>query len=308
MLWYAGRVVQRAKGKCGAQEVLVVPVVIAAAGFRVNDCSAPKGRSRRRRWLLIGCGAAPAVVAACLAYSLLETRWLRTVPIDLSQSSASLHIVHISDLHYKGDRRYLAEVVRRINGLRPDFVCFTGDVAERRGYLEEALEVMGQIRAPVFGVPGNHDHWRGDLGQTDRLFRKAGGRLLVNTWTSWEKAGARVILVGIDDMTAGRPMPEWAFPPLGACEGAKVVVLCHSPAIFDRMGDRRFDLGLAGHSHGGQVRLPLLGALTVPRNTGCYSMGLYRTSRGVIYVNPGIGTWWLPLRFLCRPEVTLIRL
>ena len=101
-----------------------------------------------------------ALVAALLLYArFVEPRWLAVRTIRLSAGAPACRIVHISDIHYKGERRFLARVVQRINALRPDAVCFTGDLVEDNAYVAEALAVLKTIHAPVYGVPGNHDYW-----------------------------------------------------------------------------------------------------------------------------------------------------
>ena len=84
------------------------------------------------------------------------------------------------------------------------------------------------------------------------------------------------------------------------------VLLMHYPAMANALHNRRFDLILAGHSHGGQVRLPLLGALIVPHGVGPYDLGYYDTPGGPLYVNAGIGTYRIPVRWNCRPEITIV--
>ena len=84
------------------------------------------------------------------------------------------------------------------------------------------------------------------------------------------------------------------------------VLLMHYPEMADRLGDARFDLILAGHSHGGQVRLPFYGALFLPWGVGRYDLGFFETLGGPLYVNAGIGTYYFPYRFNCRPEVTVV--
>ena len=170
------------------------------------------------------------------------------------------------------------------------------------------MSILTELRAPIFAVLGNHDHRHADAGAISRAMRKTGGRLLVNEWEVWQKGSKRVVIVGIDDRVAGSLQPDRAFPPSQLLEGAKVVALSHAPLIFDRMPGRKFDLALAGHSHGGQIRLPFLGALLTPGGVGRYQKGLYDTEGGPLYVNPGIGTEWPPVRLFCRPEVTCIDL
>jgi predicted MPP superfamily phosphohydrolase len=86
-------------------------------------------------------------------------------------------------------------------------------------------------------------------------------------------------------------------------------LLTHYPAQVDKLGARKFDLVLAGHSHGGQLRLPLFGSLIVPAYVGEYDMGLFQTPAGPLYVNPGIGYLGpFDFRFNCRPEITVIEI
>ena len=87
---------------------------------------------------------------------------------------------------------------------------------------------------------------------------------------------------------------------------AKTILLMHYPAWIKYQGDQRFDLVLAGHSHGGQVRIPFYGALVVPDGVDQYDLGLFQTRSGPLYVNPGIGWFPMDVRFNCRPEVTVI--
>ncbi len=81
---------------------------------------------------------------------------------------------------------------------------------------------------------------------------------------------------------------------------------CRYPELADRLDGARFDLIMAGHSHGGQVRVPFFGPLFLPWGVGRYDLGRFETAGGPLYVNAGIGTYHLPLRFNCRPEITLV--
>src|SRR4051812_5133000 len=111
----------------------------------------------RRRFIGAVMAALPASAAADTL--LLEPTWLVTRRLRLTNSSLTHRIVHFTDLHHKGDCRYLARVVARINDLEPDLVCFTGDIIEDATFLPEALKLLQQVRAPLYGIPGNHDYW-----------------------------------------------------------------------------------------------------------------------------------------------------
>ena len=205
-------------------------------------------------------------------------------------------MVHFTDLHYRGDRRYVAHVVAEINARSPDFVCFTGDIVEEAEFLEEALDLLSGIRSPKYGVPGNHEYWSGvSYTPIAQRFAATGGCWLVDEEKT--TADGALSIFG----SAGQN-PE-AVPEGKA---AHRLLLTHYPILADQLGQRRFDLILAGHSHGGQVRIPRWGPLVVPFGVGRYSKGLYQTQAGPLYVNPGIGWWRVPVRFCCRPELTVI--
>ncbi|MHA1568620.1 MAG: metallophosphoesterase, partial [Alphaproteobacteria bacterium] len=115
-------------------------------------------------------------------------------------------------------------------------------------------------------------------------------------------ADGRFYLAGIDDAFYGVAKPADAFreQPENTC----TIVLSHAPCVVNRLDAYRADLVLAGHTHGGQVRLPYLGALRTPPGSGKYECGLYQLEAMKLYVNRGIGTSILPVRFLCPPEIT----
>jgi predicted MPP superfamily phosphohydrolase len=235
---------------------------------------------------------------AVAAYAILiEPTWLKIRTISLN-SVPSVRIVHFSDIHYKGTSNYLTRVVNHINALKPDFVCFTGDLAEKPEYLDEALNIISGIHTPVFGCPGNHDHWnKSSLDRIRSAFRTTGGAWLDGNSVAFTNADNTVTITDGRQSYANM-ITRHTFH----------VCLLHYPAHVPEAPTNTFDLILAGHSHGGQVRLPFFGALVLPSGVGDYDQGLFNTSAGLLYVNPGIGTFLLPVRLFCRPEITVIEL
>src|SRR5947208_252724 len=115
----------------------------------------------RRRFLKIAGLSVPAIAgAAALESALVEPKRLQVRHLNVG-SGSGCRFVQFSDLHYRGDANYADEVVQAINNLKPQFVCFTGDLIEHKEYQAEALTYIKKIQAPVYGSPGNHDYWSG---------------------------------------------------------------------------------------------------------------------------------------------------
>jgi len=190
--------------------------------------------------------------------------------------------------------------VRKINALSPDFVCFTGDLVEETRHLPEALELLAGIKSPLYGVPGNHDYWsRAPWAGIARCLTGTGGAWLLDQ--QQVTADGRFSIIGITCRSASQPVPETSA-------ATRSILLMHYPAWAKRLPPRQFDLLLAGHSHGGQVWIPFYGPVYVPFGVDEYVRGLFHTEAGPLYVNPGIGWFPWPIRFNCRPELTVFDL
>lgn len=247
-----------------------------------------------RRRFLTGMAAAPAWLAAqALA---VEPGWLQVRRVRLPDlSAAGCRLVQISDIHHKGDANLFRKVVSTVNGLKPDLVLFTGDLVEESAFWEEALDLLGGIKAPLFGIPGNHDYWAEvDFAPAMELCARGGGAWLMDGRA--EALGGKLEVWGV----TGVAQPVFT-PPTGVFR----LLLSHYPNWVERIPEERFDLILAGHSHGGQVRLPGIGACVVPSGVGRFEKGLYPTISGPLYVNAGIGYFYLNARLFCRPEITV---
>lgn len=113
--------------------------------------------------------------------------------------------------------------------------------------------------------------------------------------------GGKVILHGVSCEGRGNPI----LPPK---PGVKNILLAHYPIWCEKVAPNRYDLMLSGHSHGGQVRIPFYGGVTIPYGVGPYELGYYDTPSGPLYVGAGIGYFYLNFRFRCRPEITLVEI
>ncbi len=250
----------------------------------------------RRRFFRAAFYGAPALVLADAF--LVEPGWLKVRRLQLTQDQPTHRFIHFTDLHHKGDHMFLNAVVRKINALSPEFVCFTGDIVEDTQHLAEALEILQGIKSPLYGVPGNHDYWsNADFGVIDKSFRTTGGRWLLDEQVV---LGDKALTIGGDTCTHA--------PKVAPNPKTKNVLLIHYPEYADRFGAAKFDVILAGHSHGGQVRIPFFGPLMVPFGVGRYDLGLFQTAAGPLYVNAGIGYFYIDVRFNCRPELTVVEI
>jgi predicted MPP superfamily phosphohydrolase len=232
---------------------------------------------------------------------LVEPTWLETRHLRINGRKSGVRFAQFCDVHHKGDRQYLQSVVDTINSLAPDFTCFTGDLVEDKRFLPETLEILSGLKSPLFGVPGNHDYLSGvSFAPISKCFTATGGAWLLDQHRL--VAGGKINLIG----SAGLSPASILTPGVN---GAKDILLIHYPAWAKRLGNRKFDLVLAGHSHGGQVRIPYFGAPIIPPGVDEYDRGLFQSPAGPLYVNVGIGYigHW-DFRLNCRPEITLFEI
>jgi hypothetical protein len=230
-------------------------------------------------------------------------------------------VVQLSDLHF-GEfmtAGYLRKIVETSNAQQPDLVLLTGDYVTAPAYShrnerdQRALqiwpgaEILGSLRARFgrFAILGNHDCYTNPAIVSEAL-RDNGHTVLRNQAIPIEANGSRFWLAGLEDVLKRRPDPVTtlqAVPP-DEC----VVAAVHEPDYADELRKYPVDFVAAGHSHGGQVRLPGIGAVYLPEGAQKYPMGHYRLGELQLYTNRGVGVIGLPLRFLCPPELTVFTL
>lgn len=248
-------------------------------------------RRQALKWIL-----PMAFAGVTLDALVLEPFWIRRKLIEFTSLGIGARLLHFSDLHFKGNQNQLDKIIKVIDSLKPDYICFTGDLVDQKNpaHLKAVLSWIETFSCPVFGVPGNHDPVDPQsIQQFLAAFKKTGGAFLMDESIDlgrWELHGSsRIQAAELDPAT-----------------NKKHILLCHYPKIGDLSLSRPYDLALAGHSHGGQVRIPFIGAPIVPFGVGPYVRGLFKEAPvGPLYVNPGVGTFLIPVRFCCRPEVTL---
>jgi predicted MPP superfamily phosphohydrolase len=228
-----------------------------------------------------------------------------------------LRIVQLSDLHLHHISRAYRMAIDVIRREHPSFVVITGDLVDRADETAACVAFLTELRAaagaPVVVVPGNWDHRAFPTRQSiaawhERLRAETGIRVLANQNVVLRRGGDRMWLVGTDDPYFGHADLDASFK--GVPDTAFALVLTHAPEAFEELAERpAARLVLAGHTHGGQVRLPFVGAVRVPSRYGTrFAHGLFKLGDTFFYVNAGMGTSHLPVRFLCRPELTVLTL
>lgn len=250
----------------------------------------------RRRFLTLALAAVPSISLANTV--VLEQTRLRVTRFDLHVPAAPCKLVHISDLHHRGDVGFAEKIITAVHKEQPDFVCFSGDLIDTSDQLAEALEIIRAIGFPVFGIPGNHDHASSNSFHRHHLaFAATRGAWLMNQSVLIPDKSTEI--VGLDGFHSH------TLPPLLT---TRRIVLTHFPAVADGLSGTKSSLVLAGHSHGGQIRLPFIGPLCLPYGVGAYDYGLFQTKAGPLHVSAGLGTSMVHVRFNCRPEITVIEL
>jgi uncharacterized protein len=223
-----------------------------------------------------------------------------------------LRVAVVSDLHTGApwvDERKVARIVAKVSARRPDLIALVGDYADPTVPLgktvapEAVAEELAALRAPlgVFAVLGNHD-WYHYGERVPRALREAGLEVLENDAVAVEHEGEVLWVAGLADMRerdADVSIALAMVPPQQA-----LIALTHDPDMFPSLRDRA-QVVLAGHTHGGQVGLPLLRRAAAPSGRG-YTGGEVREGGGYMYVSRGVGTTGLPIRLAAPPEIAVL--
>lgn len=306
------------KPSFGGSPGKTIPAAGAGGGAVPPQPEDPGRRTMTRRQFLVrGAGALAGAALLTGGYAWQgEPNWLEVnrleLPLkELPSAFAGTRLIHFSDVHlgFNKDARDVARLVKHIREEQPDLICFTGDMVDSYAEdLTDSVPVLAELEAPLgkYAILGNHDYKNTEL--LTKLLKEAGFQVLRNQSYLIRQGGAVIAVAGLDDMLHGKPDPEAAVKDIP--DGTFTVLLMHEPDYADIAEAYPFHLQLSGHSHGGQIRLPLAGAPFTPYGSRKYIDGLYYTENtGMpVYVNRGFGETMMPLRFLCRPELTVFTL
>ncbi len=229
----------------------------------------------------------------------------------LGSAFDGFRIVQISDLHVEPNRdpQLLSKSVQLINNLRPDLVALTGDyVTSNASHLARLTEPLASLKAKagVVASMGNHDVWTA-ASRIEQTLQEHGLQLLRNRGFALTRQGESLWIAGLDSIWGGRPNIPDALR--GKPARTPCIALMHEPDYADVLSQARVNaLQLSGHTHGGQVCLPLGVPLRLPSWGKKYPKGLFQVGRLSLYVNRGLGTLGPKARFACPPEITEITL
>lgn len=250
----------------------------------------------------------------------IEPDMVEVVPMNLTlprldPAFNGYQIAQISDIHVDTGmtKARLQRIVQMVNDLQPDAIAITGDYITGRWILERSIEklieVLSELRAKdvIVSILGNHDHWT-DAESVRGVIRECGFVELRNTVHTLRRGDAMLHLAGIDDFWERRDRMDEILAALP--EAGSAILLAHEPDYADiSAATGRFDLQISGHSHGGQVIIPVLNRpVVVPMYGRKYPIGKYQIGTMIQYTNRGLGTVPPAVRFNCRPEITLFTL
>lgn len=279
----------------------------------------------RRKFLRVVAGSL-LTAGGGLAYARgVEPRWLAVtrirVPLSLPlKATPALRILHLSDLHLSPvvPLEFIAASIARGVAEKPDLIAVTGDFFTGRAHdVTRYAETLARLSAaaPTFACLGNHDggRWSRDRGgiamieSVLNLLSTAGITCLLNESRALVVRGQPVQLTGLADLWSGLFQPEPAFAQNPDRGDAVRLVLNHNPDAKSQLRSFDWDVMLCGHTHGGQVRLPLIGAPFAPVDDKRYLHGLYPWDNHWLHITSGVGNLH-GVRFNCRPEVSVLTL
>jgi len=278
----------------------------------------PRFRRKLRRWIgkLI---STTLILFLCLYIygTKIEPNWIEIVPIELTvphldRAFEEFKLVQISDLHaskFMPESR-LNRIIQLVNQQQPDAIAITGDIISSNSRFD-GEKLQGQLsklyaKSAIVAVLGNHDHSK-KLGLLKSILFQSKIENLDNQVHLVEREGQQLALAGIDDPYWGKPDLKKTIAQLP--DRVPAILLVHEPDYIERSAKtHKFVLQLSGHSHGGQIKIPFLAPLVLPRGGQKYYAGLNRVEETVTYTNRGLGMTNLPMRIGSRPEITVFTL
>jgi predicted MPP superfamily phosphohydrolase len=296
---------------CAAYGVVHLPLWAVARAGLLRLPSRVRPTNSRTVDMLRALGASPARGPRTRLLSRLPFNQIWQLQVNeydvelprLAEPLAGLSICHLTDLHYCGriDLGYFHEVVRLSNALAPDLVLLTGDICERRQHIELIAPVLAGLEARLgkFFILGNHDLLTHDVPRLRAAMREAGFVDVAGRYVEIDEGA--IVLAGDERPWIKSAPPEEALP-----DEALRILLAHTPDQLAWARRRGFDLMFAGHTHGGQLRFPLVGPIVCPSWHGTkYACGFFDEPPTLMSVGRGTAGLF-PYRLNCPPEITKV--
>jgi len=261
---------------------------------------------RRKRWIT-------AALQGSGLHTLLEAVWTPNRAFEITRHTIAapvprpVRIALVADLHVVKAGARERRLLELLEAERPDAIVLNGDFSALGGAADACGAVIERMHAPlgVWATLGNWDY-RHPVGDWREFLARRGARLLVNEAAPLVASSrGDVWLAGLDDALDGMPDADLALAAVP--RGAYVIGVVHCPVLFDDVADR-FPLVLAGHTHGGQIRIPGLPPLYMPHGCRPYVSGWYERQGSRMYVSRGVGSPSLPVRVACAPELAMFEL
>ncbi|AGL00787.1 metallophosphoesterase [Desulfoscipio gibsoniae] len=234
-----------------------------------------------------------------------------TVNSEKIPPGAKINILQISDFHNWQPNDHHQNLLREIRQLNPDLIVITGDFIDRKtdnlNNVYSLVEELVQINPYTFFVCGNHEWANKNKKSFLSGLSNRGVRVINNEHAVWFNNQLTINICGVDDPSKGRADLDKAIN--GINTELFTLLLAHAPAIIEKEAITRADLVLCGHTHGGQIRLPFVGAIIAPGQGlfPTYDKGIYNIDRNTtLYIDSGLGTGVLPIRFLNRSQISFI--
>ncbi|MGE6538076.1 metallophosphoesterase [Bacillus luti] len=247
---------------------------------------------------------------------LITVTWNEVKASNLPKEFNNKKILQFSDVHLGPEfsLKQLEDLVGKMNELHPDIVVFTGDLIDKFGTYsaerEEAKVILQKIHAPLgkYAVFGNHDRGGGGSLFYKKYMEEAGFSVLVNEVQKIKAYNGNYITIsGLDDFLLGKPQIDSTLKHLRQQDFNMLLV--HEPDVVDKITRYPVDFQMSGHSHGGQVQIPFVGPLITTKLAESYVEGMYELEGKdkplYLYVNRGIGTTRIPVRFWSVPEISV---
>ncbi|MGF7058738.1 metallophosphoesterase [Brassicibacter mesophilus] len=257
------------------------------------------------------------ILLITLIIVIFEIRYPKVNHVSIRSSKINrgkqLKILQLSDIHNKIYLNKNDKLIKKIKELNPDIIVITGDLIDWKtreyGDIYLLVEKLAEVNANIYFVSGNHEWRNGNVEQLVKELTRRGITIINNSNEIFFNNNIQVNMCGIDDPYSNHDDLDTALNSID--RNLYTVLLSHSPNIIFKKDVSQIDLILSGHTHGGQIRLPGIGAIVVPGQKifPKYDKGLFNVSESTkLYIDSGLGTSVYPIRLFNRSQMTLIKI